>query len=63
MMSLDVHFKSQKWKVYLIMNKYATHSPEHVSRVKSFGFTTMQLINVTIAFLPPNVTIVVQPFD
>ena len=63
MMSLNVHFKSQKWKVLLIMNNYATHSLKHVGRGESFGFSTLQLSNIIIAFLPPNVTSVVQPLD
>ena len=60
-MSLNVHFKSQKWKVLLIMDNFATHPLEHVSRGESFGF--MQLSNIIIYFLPPNVTSVVQPLD
>ena len=63
MMSLNVHFKSQKWKVLLIMDNYATHSLKHVGRGESFGFSTLQLSNITIVFLPPNVTSVVQPLD
>ena len=37
-MSLNVHFKSQKWKVLLIMVKFVTHSPKDVGRGESFGF-------------------------
>ena len=56
-------FKSQKQKVLLIMGNYATHSLDHVGRGKSFGFSTLQLRNIAIAFLPPDVRSVVQPFD
>ena len=38
MMSLNVHFKSQKRKVILIMDNYVSHSLEHVGRGESFGF-------------------------
>ena len=38
MMSLNVHLKSQKQKVPLIMGNYATHSLEHVGRGEPFGF-------------------------
>ena len=56
MMSLNVHFKSQKQKVPLVMKKYATHSLKHVGRGESFGFSTLQLNNIPVIFLPPNVT-------
>ena len=38
MMSLNVHFKSQKRKVLLIMDNYATHSLENVGRVNHVVF-------------------------
>ena len=38
MMSLNVHFKSQKWKLLLVMNNLATCSFKHVGRNDSFGF-------------------------
>ena len=47
----------------LIMDNYATHSLKHVGRGQSFGISTFQLRNITIAFQPPNVTSVVQPLD
>ena len=59
-MSLNVHFKSQKQNVLLIMdNNYATHFLKHVGRGKSFGFPTLQLSIIIISFLPPNFTSVV----
>ena len=63
MMSLNVHFKSQMWKVLLIRDNYATYLLKHVGRHDSFGFSTLQFKNITDAFLPPNVTSVVQPLD
>ena len=57
MVSLNVHLQSQKQKVFLIMDNYTTHS---LGRGR---FSTLQLNNITIAFLPPNVTSVVQPLD
>ena len=45
------------------MDKFVTHSLEHVGRGESFGFSTLQLTNIIIVFLPPNVTSVVQPLN
>ena len=63
MMSLNAHFKSQKWKVLIIVDNYVTRSLEHVGKGESFGFPTLQFSNVIIVFLSPNVTSVVQPLD
>ena len=63
MMSLNVHIKSQKWKVFWNMDNSATYSLKHVGRGESFGFTTLQLSNIIIVVVPPNVTSVVQPLD
>ena len=38
MMSLNVHFKSQKWKVLLIMDDSTTHPIEHVGKVNHLVF-------------------------
>ena len=62
-MSLNVHFKSQMRKILLIRDNYATHWLKHVDMHELFGFLTLQFKNITIAFLPPNVTSVVQPLD
>ena len=63
MMSLNVHFISQEQKVLCIMDNYATHSLKHVGRGESFVYSTLQLSNIIISFLPPIVTSVVQPLD
>ena len=62
-MSVNVHFESQKHKVFLIMDKFATHSLEQVGRGESFDFSTLQWSNIIIVFLPPNGTSVVQALD
>ena len=55
MMNLDINLKSQKQKVFLIMDKNFIHYLEHVGRDESFWFSILQYINIIIAFLPPNV--------
>ena len=45
------------------MDNYATHSLKHVGRAESFDFSTLQLSNIIIVFIPPNVTSVVQLLD
>ena len=50
MMSLNVHFKFQKWEVLLNMDRDATHPFKHVGRHESFGFSTLQLSNNIITF-------------
>ena len=60
MISMNVHFKSQRQKVLLSMGNSTTHFLEHVSRGESFGFATLLLSNNTIAFLSPYVTSVVS---
>ena len=62
-MSLNVHFKYLKRKVLLIMNNYVTRSLTQVGKGESFGLSTLQLSNIIIVFLPPNVISVVQPLD
>ena len=63
MMSLNAHFKSQKWKVLLIINNYATNSLKHFGRVKQLIFSTLHLSNIIFGCLPPNATSVVQLLD
>ena len=56
MMSLNVHFESQKQTVFLIKEIYAPHSLKHVGRGELFGFQPLQLNKITMVFLPPNAT-------
>jgi hypothetical protein len=51
MMSLNVHFKSKKWKVLLIMDDFATHSLEHADRDESFGFLNLAVEQYYYFFL------------
>ena len=63
MMSLNVHFKYQKWKTLLIMSYYVNRSLTQVDRSESFGLSTLQLSNIIIVLFPPDVTSAVQPLD
>ena len=51
MMILNVHFKSQKWKLLLIMDNYAIHSLEHVGRDKPFWFFILVVEQYYYCFL------------
>ena len=42
---------------------FATHSLEHFAKGESYGLSTLQLSNIIIGFLPPNVMSVVQPLE
>ena len=45
---LNVHFKSQKRKVQLIMDNFASHSLKHDGRGESLGFSTSHLSNILL---------------
>ena len=45
------------------MYNYATPSLKHIGRGASFSFSILQLSNIVISFLPPNITSTVQRLD
>ena len=45
------------------MVNFATRSPKHIGSGNHLVFSTLQLSNTIVDFLPPNVTSVVQPLD
>jgi hypothetical protein len=47
----------------MIMDNASSHVVSSAKVGKSYGFSTLELSNTTLVFLPPNVTIVVQPLD
>lgn len=46
-----------------IIDNFTIQSLKHIGRGESFDFSTLQLSNITIFFLPPNVISVVQFLD
>ena len=47
----------------MILDFASSHVVSFVKVGKFCGFSTLELNNMTLVFLPPNVTIVVQPLD
>ena len=47
----------------MILDIASSHVVSSTKFGKFCGFSTLELSHVTLAFLPPNVTTVVQPFD
>ena len=47
----------------MILDKASSHVVSSTKVGKSRGFSTLELINMTWVFLPPNVTCTVQPLD
>jgi hypothetical protein len=62
-LQLNNHFKSQNQKVITISDSASSHVVSFVKVGKSHGFPTLELSNMTLVFLPLNVTSVVQPLD
>ena len=52
-----------KLMIFGSMNNFGIHSLKHVGKGESFDFSTLQLSNNVIAFIPSNLTSVVQPLD
>jgi hypothetical protein len=63
MQKLNNHFKGQDCKILLIMDNASCHSLFGVQQKQWSGFMALPMTNVTIVFLPPNCTSVVQPLD
>ena len=47
----------------MILDIASSHVVSSIKVGKFCGFSTLELSNMTLVFLPPNVTIVVQPLD
>jgi hypothetical protein len=62
-LKLNSQFKGRNRKVIMILDNASSHVVSSAKVGKSWGFPTMELSNMTLVFLPPNVTSVVQPLD
>ena len=47
----------------MILDNASSHVVSSAKVGKSYGFSTLGLSNMTLVFLPPNVTSVIQPLD
>ena len=47
----------------MILDNTSSHVVSFAKVGKSYGFSTLELTNMVLVFLPPNVTSVVQPLD
>ena len=47
----------------IILDIASSHVVSYAKAGKFCGFSTLELSNMTLVFLPPNVTIVIQPLD
>jgi hypothetical protein len=47
----------------MTLDNASSHVVSSAKVGKPRGFSTLELSNMTVVFLPPNVTIVVQPLD
>jgi hypothetical protein len=47
----------------MILNIASSHVVSAAKVGKFHGFSTLELSNMTLVFLPPNIIIVVQPLD
>ena len=62
-LQLNNQFKGQNRKVIIFLDNASSHVVSSTKVGKSHGFSTLELSNMTLVFLPPNVTSIVQPLD
>ena len=62
-LQLNNQFKGQNRKVIVILDNASSHVVSSAKVDKSRGFSTLELSNMSLVFLHPNVTSVVRPLD
>ena len=62
-LQLNNEIKGQNQNIIMILDNASSHVVSYAKVGRSCGFSALELSNMTLVFLPPNVTIVVQPLD
>lgn len=63
MISENKKMAKKRRKILILLHKVGCHNVEGVKKVTKFAFDAYFLSNITLLFLPCNVTVVVQPLD
>ena len=62
-LQLNNQLKNQNQKVIMILDNASSHVVSFAKVGESRGYSTLELSNMTLVFLPPNVTSIVKPLD
>jgi hypothetical protein len=60
---LNNQFKCENQKMIMILDNASSHVVSYTKVGKSYGFSTLELSNMTLVFLLPNAISIVQPLN